>query len=98
MGNRRRRRGRLLLGLFTLQLLAMPLGACAQGAEGHEAAGHVLGDEPVDVHDHDATMDDATAHVGHQHGDGPDSRDCVALSSCSVPVVTAAPADESFSG
>lgn len=86
------------MGLFTLQLFAMPLGACAQDAERHEAAGHVMGNESIGVPGHGLMMGDVTARAGHGDRDGSDPRDCVALSSCSAPVVTAASADEPFTG
>ena len=88
--HRRRRRGQLLLGLFTVQLLAMPLGACTQGVHDDEAAGHEMVSESGSgaVPDHLAT--DPTAHGGHADHEGPAPQDCVALASCSVPVVTAA--------
>lgn len=100
MPNRRRRRGgTVLLGLLSLQVIAAPVGACAQPHVGHDAAGQAgIAVEmtmsrsvdhgrvlPADEPEASAPPGGAQSDLGHETDSMP--MDCLALAACGAAAV-----------
>lgn len=83
----RRRSGLVLLALLAVQSVAVPMGACAQDHEQHEAAAHEM--TTMD-HAHTGGSRVGMEHAGSyeaEHAPDPAPMDCLALAACGAPAV-----------